>query len=293
MSVRKQELNIPIPLKDDEFELLQKGIYDDPRVNVYINQRRDFAILQSQPVVDYSDYLPRVKKLGLENYKLKSSVFKRRFEKISHFLRNGISSLVEIGAAEGYFLEIVKHKLPKISLAAVEIDQSTVAHREKVVGSENYQNLDELCNLGKKYDVVCLFHLIEHIKNPSSFLMKIRQLMHIDSILIIEVPSLSDPLISLYRCKSYMRFYFQAQHPFVYSSASLIRLLEHNDLQTQEVINYQRYGLENHLNWMINKRPGGNELFRKIFSKTNEDYISELEKYGKTDTVIWVGKMKA
>jgi hypothetical protein len=60
---------------------------------------------------------------------------------------------------------------------------------------------------------------------------------------------------------------------------------------TKEVINYQRYGIENHLNWFANNAPGGNQLFRNIFSETNKSYISELEDFGKTDTVIWVGKL--
>lgn len=116
--------------------------------------------------------------------------------------------------------------------------------------------------------------------------------MYSDSLLIIEVPSLFDPLLSLYNCSSYRKFYFQNQHPFVYSKTSIVRLMEHNDFQTKEVINYQRYGLENHLNWIINNSPGGNRLFRKTFCETNKSYIDEIESKGKTDTVIFVGNVK-
>ena len=68
--------------------------------------------------------------------------------------------------------------------------------------------------------------------------------------------------------------------------------MEYNDFFTKEVINYQRYGLENHLNWIIDNAPGGSKLFREIFCETNKSYIAELESIGKTDTVIWVGKCK-
>jgi hypothetical protein len=67
--------------------------------------------------------------------------------------------------------------------------------------------------------------------------------------------------------------------------------MESNGFVTKEVINYQRYGIENHLNWIANNTPGGSELFRNILNKTNISYLAELEDFGKTDTVIWVGKL--
>lgn len=278
------------PFRSDKYEILQKGISDNPEVDVYINSQKDFAFLYPQPVLDYTDYLPRVKKLNLENYKKKKSVYEDRFNKISPFLKNNISSLLEIGAAAGSFLEIIKRETPDIKLAAVEPDTNTASLREKFVGTESYANLDEICSSNRKYDVICFFHVLEHIVDPSSFFLKLRQLMHSDTLIIIEVPSLFDPLLSLYNCASYKRFYFQTQHPYVYSRPSITRLMKYNNFKAAEIIDFQRYGLENHLNWLINDVPGGNELFRGIFSATGKNYITELENYGKTDSVIWIGK---
>ena len=67
--------------------------------------------------------------------------------------------------------------------------------------------------------------------------------------------------------------------------------MEHNGFQTAELINYQRYGLENHLNWLSQGRPGGNDVFQELFSELEVAYIETLERHGKTDTVIWVGKV--
>ncbi len=283
---------VPEPFRQDKFEVLQKGIYDDPEVNVFINQQKDFAFLYPQPVVDYVHNVPRFKKLNLENYINKLSIYERRFSKISPLFQTGISNLIEIGAGSGLFLKIIKNKLPKIKLSAVELDQNTASSREEIEGLLCYESLDNICKLDKKFDLICSFHVLEHILNPAIFLSYIRQLMRLDSILIIEVPSIFDPLISIYHNESYLKFYFQSQHPFVYSHESLVRLMEHNNFQTKEKINFQRYSLENHLNWTINKAPGGNELFRKIFLESNTYYISELENYGKTDSVIWIGNIR-
>ncbi len=135
-----------------------------------------------------------------------------------------------------------------------------------------------------------LLHPEEHIQTPLEFLATIKKLMSDHAALIIEVPSLLDPLLSLYDSKAYSEFYFNSQHPYVYSPSSLQHLTEYGGFQTAEMINFQRYGLENHLNWLNHGRPGGNELFRELFSDLESDYIAALEKFGKTDTVMWIGK---
>lgn len=259
-------------------------------MKVYINKSRDFAFLSPKPSVSYTNYLPRVKKLSLESYKEKKMFYQRRFEKISHIINNNASSLIEIGAGSGTFLEIVKKKNPKIKVAAVETDQDTACLREKIVGSENYDSLEQICALGKKYDVICFFHVLEHIIELDSFFLQIHQLAQVESIIIAEVPSLTDPLISLYSSKAYMKYYFQKQHPYIYSHASLERLMSYYKFKTQDILSHQRYGIENHLNWLVRKQPGGNEVFEKLFSETNQQYIAELENSGKTDTVFWIGK---
>jgi len=134
---------------------------------------------------------------------------------------------------------------------------------------------------------------MEHIEAPLEFLKTVEAVMSADSILIIEVPSLFDPLLSIYNCNAFSEFYFSRQHPYVFSPPSLQRLMEYGGFQTMELINFQRYGLENHLNWLNHGRPGGNERFRQLFSHLEPDYVAALEKNGKTDTVIWIGRKTA
>lgn len=284
------EFDLPEPFNSEKFEVFQKGISDNPSTDVYINERRDFLFLHPTPKTDYDEYIPRVKKYNLTEYKKKLQVIQRRMNKIEHLLENKPHSLLEIGAGDGSFLKIIRQSLPKIQLTAVDKDQNTVHHRIEN-SDENYSDLDELVKMNKCHKFICLFHVLEHLLSPSDFLTKIRRLMFSSSFLIIEVPSFSDPLLSLYSNQAYSKFYFQSQHPYVYSPASLQRLMEHNGFQTLEVMNYQRYGLENHLNWLSQGRPGGNEVFQELFGELEVPYIAALERDGKTDTVIWVGNV--
>jgi ubiquinone/menaquinone biosynthesis C-methylase UbiE len=284
------EFDLPEPFNSEKFEVFQKEISDNPSTDVYINERRDFLFLHPTPKTDYDQYIPRVKKYNLTEYKKKLQVIQRRLNKIEHLLENKPHSLLEIGAGDGSFLKIIRQSLPKIQLTAVDRDQNTVHDRIKN-SDKNYSDLDELLQMNKCHNFICLFHVLEHLLSPSDFLTKIRRLMFSTSFLLIEVPSFSDPLLSLYTNQAYSKFYFQSQHPYVYSPSSLQRLMEHNGFQTLEVINYQRYGLENHLNWLSQGRPGGNEVFQELFGELEVAYIAALERHGKTDTVIWVGNV--
>ena len=189
-------------------------------------------------------------------------------------------------------MRILNCEFSELKLFAIEPDQNKFPLLEEITGTRIYRTIEDMCRVRTKFDTVCMFHVLEHVLDPCGLIAKIMKVIHKDSLFIIEVPSLNDPLLSLYNCESYKRFYFQRQHPYVYSENSLRKLMESNGFETNEVVNHQRYGIENHLNWLANGSPGGNAQFRKIFNVTNENYKAEIENSGKADSVIWVGRPK-
>lgn len=138
---------------------------------------------------------------------------------------------------------------------------------------------------------MCFFHVFEHIADPAGFSSSCAKVLKPKGRVIIEVPSLDDPLRTLYQVKEYEDFYFQAQHPYVYSPRSLRRLLEHNRFRILSCFGHQRYGLENHLTWLAKRRPGGDEALREIFSSLNDQYRGRLEAGGHADVVIAVAEV--
>ena len=69
--------SLPAPLCNETFALFKQGVFDDPTIDVYLNDAHDFAVLSPPPTVDYGSYLPRVQKLGLGAYKVR-----RKYERI-------------------------------------------------------------------------------------------------------------------------------------------------------------------------------------------------------------------
>lgn len=289
MSFPRTIKHLPAPFNRESFSLLEQGIYDSNDNDVYINNAADFACLFPIPKMDYVSYVPRVQALGLSQYKRTMSVILRRFEKIQHCF-SGIQSILEIGAGDGAFLAHISKVFPSLRLSALEIDQNTQAARKTLTGLREFSAFQEIRNARETFDLICLFHVLEHIVDPREFLNNCLTCLTPQGRIIIEVPSLDDPLLTLYGSKAYRKFYFQRQHPYVYSSKSLGRLLEEGNIHPEQLIPHQRYGLENHLNWLTQEKPGGNEQFRQIFTNCEADYMTALEKAGLTDAVVVIAK---
>lgn len=283
--------SLPAPLCDEQFALFKHGIFDDPAVDVYVNGARDFAVLWPPPTVNYDTYQPRVQKLGLGAYKSSRGVLESRFAKIaSHF--NGANSILEIGGADGSFLARVRESNPTAAIASVEPDQSTRSQRDAIAGLEQFDGIADAAQAGLRAEVVCLFHVFEHLAQPADFLAAVRTVLAPRGRVIIEIPSLDDPLLSLYGSAAYRDFYFQKQHPFVYSASSLRRVLEAQGWAVT-IQPYQRYGMENHLNWLTAGTPGGNAAYRAVFANTERSYLDSIESSGKTDTVFAIAEVRS
>lgn len=289
ISLKQAIKNLPAPLNGEPHHLLRRGIYDAEDANVYVNEAGDFAFLFPIPTTDYVDYKPRVKSLSLINYKKLLRPIEKRYAKVAPYL-TGITNLLEIGAADGVFLAYVQEHHPDVSFASLEKDMRTTPQRDQFPWLHQWASFDDIHLAGVKYDVICAFHVFEHIPEPASFLGTVRRCLAPEGQIILEVPSLDDPLLRLYVSKAYEGFYFQRQHPYVYSAGSLARVLTHNSLLVEKIIAHQRYGLENHLNWLIHCKPGGNEKFRRIFVSCEEAYVQALEKSGVTDSIIAIAR---
>jgi len=282
---------LPAPLSSESFRVLKSGVYDDKKTSVLVNEANDFAFLDPLPKVNYEKYVSRVEQLGLLDYKKESIILNRRLEKIEDLIESA-SSFLEIGAADASFLKLLKENYSDIEYYAIEPDENTMDQRNNLGWLRHYSELDDAIEKGIKADIVAMFHVFEHIETPKNFLAKVKELVSGDGIILIEVPCMRDPLLSLYSLDRYNDFYFQCQHPYIYTASSLTRVLEHEGLEVDQVIYYQRYGLENHLQWMTKNKPGGNEEYRRIFSDTDNQYSPALEKNKSTDTIFVTARCK-
>jgi len=278
---------LPPPFDAERYSRLRTGIYDDPGLDVYVNEAGDFAHLSPLPTTDYRNYASRVKRLGLEGYKKKNAGYALRYQKLVQLFA-GARSFLEIGAGAGGFLAHVREQHPDIAYACIEPDENSRNARAELSWLRQFEMFDDAP--AGSFELVGLFHVLEHVLEPVSFLRSCAGLLSPNGRLIVEVPSLDDPLLSLYHLESYENFFFQRQHPFYYSASSLKRLLESTGFVVESVIFHQRYGIENHLSWLQTGKPGGSAEFRSIFGQADKQYRASLEASGHSDAAVAVAR---
>ena len=205
-------------------------------------------------------------------------------------LLSGEKSLLELGSGSGAFLNAASIYAKNVT--GVEPDRKT---REWIISRCGFRVVGELSELKQKvekFDLVVLFHALEHMVNPIEFCKSLKGVIKPTGHLIIEVPNIDDALVSLYKIKSYIDFYYQKAHLFYFSSATLKWVLDQAGYNS-DIVGVQRYDLSNHIRWMLDGKPGGKGYYHNIFlQSTNQSYADSLIRSGYADTLWAIARLK-
>ena len=179
------------------------------------------------------------------------------------------TNLLEIGCASGYFLFSVMEHVK--SVMGVELTTDFVQYA-RGRGLDVKESLDEVPD--NSCDLIFMFHVLEHIDDPINFLKEVKKKLSQNGKLIIEVPNVDDILVSVYKIKNHLDFYWEIAHNYYFSKTTLGKVIESAGYQ-YEIFPLQRYDLSNHMNWMLTGKPGGQGRFNSIFT---QPLIEEYEK---------------
>jgi len=203
----------------------------------------------------------------------------RRFKEYAESLAG--KKVLDFGCGAGGFLNRCK----EIALVAdgVEPDGDVRDYwREKI---EIWPDLSEVP--GKKYDIITLFHVLEHLHDPRLILRQIADKLESGGSIIVEVPSCDDALITLYDSEEFQDFTYWSQHLYLFNANSLGLLAKQSGLKVRATRYYQRYPLSNHMYWLSRGLPGGHQQWGFLDSEDMQRaYSNALARIGKTDTII-------
>lgn len=175
-----------------------------------------------------------------------------RLETVGRHLRTN-TQLLEIGASAGQFLV---HILDRVAVAnAIEPDPECCVFIESRLGvATDAKLLNESKFADRRYDVICSFHVMEHVESPVDFLKSVRAALVPGGTAFVEVPNLRDSLLSVWDVGGYHDFYYRDAHLHYFTEQSA-RLVagKAGFNQTECSVKYlQDYNLLNHLNWITN-----------------------------------------
>jgi len=163
-------------------------------------------------------------------------------------------------------------------------DAECIEPQGPVDGFKTYKDISEV---NKKYTLITMFHVLEHIPNQIEYMQKCFKLLHRGGSIIIEVPNARDNLIEV--CKKFRDFTFWSEHLILHTDKTLIELLLHAGFDEIQVIPVQRYPLANHLYWQKEGKPGGH-IHMRCDALSEQRYKTNLIRKGKTDTILVIAK---
>jgi len=241
----------------------REQIRDDQQSNFYDSKYR-------------TEYYQGKKRDLAQNHDAMKSLQPYRIERVMPFISKE-DSVLEIGCSSGYFLETI---LPLCSsVTGIELNQEEAAYGRKRGLDIRDTTLEEL---GQSYEHICLFQVLEHQADPKEFLSQIRsRSMKGSGYLHIEVPTLQNPLVSLYYIPEFRDFWFQEPHKFYFTSQSLECMLVDLGFIICQIDLKLRSGLSNHFNW-IHKRQRMADKLDCISSGIDIEFASDVQEHAES-----------
>lgn len=193
---------------------------------------------------------------------------------------NKKDEVLEIGSSSGYFLHSIKNEVSGVY--GTEWDENNLNYC-KGLGISAARNPSDF---GKRFDKIFMFHVLEHIKNPVSFIESLKNQLKDNGMLFIEVPNNEDILLCEYDIPEFKDFYYQSAHLYYFNRNSLSYVLNKAGYSFK-ICNIQRYDVSNHLCWLKSRKPGGQDFFNKIFNISfRKTYENNLIDSDKNDTLF-------
>lgn len=202
---------------------------------------------------------------------------RRRFEQLKSYIEE--KDVLDFGCGYGGFL-LNAQPIAK-TVSGIELEKKALdfcnKNNIKMIGlEENY-----------KFDVITMFHVIEHLNNPIAILKQLKTKLKSNGVLILETPNANDILLELYQNNAFQNFTYWGCHLFLYNLNTLRILVEKAGFKVKQIEQVQRYPLSNHLFWMSQGKPGGDKVWTQFNDKDlNDAYTRVLTSLGMCDTLL-------
>lgn len=300
MNFRKNDTTCP--LCGQEANLYQEGLIDcdDHNMMVCLDCQLGFQhpLPNFEKLKDYYTEEYRDEELYRyvspeEYFKAKQKLIDMRWQHLKDYF--GVGQVVlDVGCGAGQFMQRVQDAGARVE--GIEPWQP-YAHHARRFGVVLEATIEE-AKLPQKYDHICLFHVLEHIRYPNEILDKLRQHTVWGGRLLVEVPNLWAPLtIGFHTGKK-----FHKPHLWYFSPVSLRKILKESGWYISREIPHQRQGLYSLLfRFFIDEvsrlNPGiqaedfkvhCRDFMRDLLLQTDGFWREQLQQKQMTDTLLFI-----
>lgn len=202
----------------------------------------------------------------------------RRVKWLHHCQPDPTARVLDIGCGYGFFINQLT--LDGYQACGMDISLARMEFAKKHQAGEFIRGLIDASFVEQyrgQYQVITLFHVLEHVYEPDEFLRLCFELLSPGGQLLIEVPNLNDEL--LWQNEKYRSFYWQRAHVSYFDPSRLNLLIQRTCGRSAPIKGVQRYGIYNLLQWV---QDGGPQLSNPSF-EVDEPSLMRLEQLYRED----------
>lgn len=223
------------------------GTVNGSRYTIYQCIDCGFAKIYPQPKKVYEKY-------EINFYVNHLDLFNHYMAEILSFVKKykQKGTLLDIGAHIGLLVKQAKDV--GFSAEGIELSKEAIDYGEKQFGIiYNKEKLELLSAKSKKYDVITMNHVLEHVDNLDETLHNVYQLLKEKGILVVALPNFSS--LSARVLRTHWPSLQPSEHLWFFNSSTLGKLLEkHGFIIREKVVNepYREYnGIKGFLRWIL------------------------------------------
>lgn len=221
------------------------------------------------------------------------------------------TKILDVGCSTGHFLAALKGKVK--TRIGLELGKEEAKFIRQNLDFKVYSDPIEKAKITEgPFDLITSLQVLEHVPNPFGFLRGIAKNLKPKGYLYLELPNVSDILLTVFKIEGYADFYYREPHVYYYSKNTLKDLLKKAGFEG-EIKNVQRYNFLNHLNWALTGKPqddfamgnsdpilisdrGVDKMIRNDFNKFIKDtdlrYKQLVEKHVLGESLTFLGRRK-
>lgn len=122
------------------------------------------------------------------------SMWKKRLKRVQRS-HSGVK-LLDVGCGEGAFLDVAQKAGWEVS--GTELSSYAAKYARDILGADIFcGQLFEAQFADRSFDVVTMWHVLEHVTNPKRYLAEVKRVLRPDGLLVIAVPNVNDLIMQI------------------------------------------------------------------------------------------------
>lgn len=162
--------------------------------------------------------------------KTKTEAFEKRLQEIQNYVHRG--KILDVGCATGFFLEKAKSK--GFEPYGVELSESFFKEAHNKFGDRiSWGTMEDIPFENNFFDVITMFDLLEHVKDPTITLRCCRTVLTPNGIIAAVLPDTSSLTAKLMR-KNWI--HYKKEHLFYFSKKNISALLKQESFDVIKIV---------------------------------------------------------